>query len=53
MTSAWRSDNGESYYLGSDGYMVRNTLLEDNGNYYYLRNGGQMLKDVYKRQDIG
>ena len=45
MTSAWRTDNGESYYLGEDGYMIRNTLLEDNGNYYYLRNGGQMLKE--------
>ena len=48
VTSAWRSDNGESYYLGSDGYMVRNTLLEDNGNYYYLRNGGQMLKNGWR-----
>ena len=25
VTSAWRTDNGESYYLGDDGYMVRNT----------------------------
>ena len=48
MTSAWRTDNGESYYLGEDGYMIRNTLLEDNGNYYYLRNGGQMLKNGWR-----
>src|SRR5699024_10654909 len=45
---SWETDNGVSYYIGSDGYMLRNTLIEDNENYYYVRSSGAMLVNEWR-----
>ena len=44
----WRQVDGKYYYFGSDGIMLRNTLLNDNENYYYLRSSGEMITNEWR-----
>ncbi len=47
---AWRkSDDGtKQYYLGSDGYMLRSTLIDIDGGYYYVNSAGEMSTNCWK-----
>ena len=49
-TNSWRvsEDKKNYYYLGADGLMVKDTLLEDNGNLYYVGSDGTMYVNKWK-----
>lgn len=49
VTDTWKADGNNSFYLGSDGYMVRNSLIEVNGNYYYVNSAGAMVKNEWRQ----
>ena len=43
VTGSWRmSADKKSYYLGTDGLMVKDSLVSDNGNLYYVGIDGTM-----------
>lgn len=45
----WKTDaSGKQYYLGSDGFMLRNSLIEYNGGYYYVNSAGEMTVNNWK-----
>ncbi len=49
MRDVWKSDaSGKQYYLGSDGFMVRSTLLDYNGSYYYVNSAGEMVVNEWR-----
>lgn len=48
---AWQQDGEHTYYLGSDGYMVRSTLLNINENYYYVNSSGAMVTNEWRQID--
>lgn len=39
--------DGTWYFLGSDGLMLTNTLVEDDGEYYYLDETGSMVQNAW------
>lgn len=48
LRDSWQKDGTHTYYLGSDGYMVRSTLLDVNGNYYYVNSSGAMVTNEWR-----
>ena len=48
LKDGWKQDGNLYYYLGSDGIMLRRTLIEDDDNYYYLGSSGAMATNVWK-----
>lgn len=46
-----QSSNGKKYYLGDDGKMVRDYLLEYNDNIYYFNDEGEMVVDTWVAVD--
>ena len=47
VTDKWKSYNGNYFYLGSDGYMLTNELVDYNDNYYYVDANGAMVKNTW------
>ena len=49
VTGSWRmSADKKSYYLGTDGLMVKDSLVSDNGNLYYVGSDGAMYVNQWK-----
>ncbi|ETP70873.1 hypothetical protein UYO_3187, partial [Lachnospiraceae bacterium JC7] len=48
MTDTWKSANGNWFYLGSDGDMLTDTIIDDNGVLYYVDKYGAMVKNTWK-----
>ena len=52
VTEKIETSNGKKYYLGEDGRMVRDYLLEDyNGSMYYFNDDGEMVKNTWVAVD--
>lgn len=51
VKDSWQDDGTNTYYLGSDGYMKRSTLLEVNDVYYYVNSSGAMVKNEWRQLD--
>lgn len=49
VTDTWQTDGNNTFYLGSDGYMLRNSLIEVNENYYYVNSAGAMVKNEWRQ----
>jgi glucan-binding YG repeat protein len=47
VTDKWKSYNGNYFYLGDEGYMLTNELIEDGNNYYYVDANGAMVKNAW------
>lgn len=47
VTDAWKSYNGTYFYLGDDGAMLTNQLIEDGDNWYYVDANGAMVKNTW------
>jgi glucan-binding YG repeat protein len=47
VTDKWKSYNGNYFYLGDEGYMLTNELIEDGNNYYYVDANGAMVKNCW------
>ena len=47
VTDKWKSYNGNYFYLGDEGYMLTNELIEDGNNYYYVDANGAMVKNTW------
>jgi glucan-binding YG repeat protein len=47
VTDKWKTYNGNYFYLGDDGYMLTNELVEDGDNYYYVDANGAMVKNCW------
>jgi glucan-binding YG repeat protein len=47
VTDKWKTYNGNSFYLGDDGYMLTNELVEYKDNYYYVDANGAMVKNTW------
>lgn len=49
VKDSWQEDGGVSYYLGSDGYMLRSSLINVNDSYYYVNSSGAMVKNEWRQ----
>ena len=47
VTDKWKSYNGNYFYLGDEGYMLTNELIEDGNNYYFVDANGAMVKNAW------
>ena len=47
VTNKWKSSNGNYFYLGDDGAMERDKLIEDGNDYYYVDANGVMVKNAW------
>ncbi|MDO4266252.1 MAG: hypothetical protein Q4C63_07340 [Eubacteriales bacterium] len=51
-TDSWkRSEAGNLFYLGSDGTMQKDSVLEADGNYYYVNGDGVMVVNCWLKVD--
>lgn len=48
-TNDWKKSGDEFFYLGDDGLMVTDTLVEDDGNYYAVDVNGAMVKNRWEK----
>lgn len=47
---AWKTGaDGTWYYLGDDGIMKINCLIEDDGDYYFVDEAGKMVKNQWRK----
>ena len=47
VTDTWKSYNGQYFYLGDEGEMWTNRLIEDGDNHYYVDANGAMVKNTW------
>lgn len=45
MTGCWVDQDGERYYAGAGGWILRNQWNEVNGNWYFLDGEGRMVRE--------
>lgn len=49
VTDSWKDLNGYRFYLGNDGVMQKDALIQDDsGNYYYVNGDGAMVKNSWR-----
>lgn len=48
LTDIWKSANGNWFYLGDNGEMVTDTIIDDNGIFYYVDKYGAMVTNTWK-----
>lgn len=49
VVNDWRSSNGQLYYLGYDGFIVTDSIIEDkNGDIYYVDETGARVRNKWK-----
>lgn len=53
ITEEWKPNEAKTdkFYLGSDGVMLTNTLVEDGDNLYYVNEEGAMVKSEWRLLD--
>ena len=47
VTNSWKTYNGQYFYLGDEGEMWTNRLVEDGDNHYYVDANGAMVKNTW------
>lgn len=48
VTNEWKNSGSGLFYLGDDGKMEKNALIEDEGNYYFVNESGARVKNEWR-----
>lgn len=48
VTNEWKPSGNNSFYLGDDGEMLTEILVEDDGDYYYVNAAGARVKNEWR-----
>lgn len=47
VRNQWKKSGNEWFYLGADGELTRDSIIEDNGKIYYVDKAGVMVKNTW------